>query len=155
MGITPACAGKRVAHFKHLPSTWDHPRVCGEKSYRRLQFLRTLGSPPRVRGKVFHYLAPCFLDGITPACAGKSNSIAVILLASKDHPRVCGEKAKKSPKNQGLRSLLLSNFIQFLIHLKCSHAVAQRAMALLHFDLKIGRKSPQSIIRNLAFVSSC
>ena len=30
--ITPACAGKRQAEHRHRQKTWDHPRVCGEKS---------------------------------------------------------------------------------------------------------------------------
>ena len=32
-------------------------------------------------------------DGITPACAGKSNYTTRELLTTQDHPRVCGEKS--------------------------------------------------------------
>ena len=51
-----------------------------------------MGSPPHVRGKeVFDfYFAGVF--GITPACAGKSNSRCPVLPLSEDHPRMCGEK---------------------------------------------------------------
>ena len=31
-GITPACAGKRLAIIRHLPLLQDHPRMCGEKA---------------------------------------------------------------------------------------------------------------------------
>ena len=30
---------------------------------------------------------------ITPACAGKSLSVSVVVHSVKDHPRVCGEKS--------------------------------------------------------------
>ena len=32
---------------------------------------------------------------ITPACAGKSTSVTSSVISGKDHPRMCGEKAKK------------------------------------------------------------
>ena len=31
VGITPACAGKRIAGRNLLCGQWDHPRMCGEK----------------------------------------------------------------------------------------------------------------------------
>ena len=31
-------------------------------------------------------------NGITPACAGKSNQITPVSRRGEDHPRVCGEK---------------------------------------------------------------
>ena len=31
-GITPAYAGKSTLHRDDAPLSWDHPRVCGEKS---------------------------------------------------------------------------------------------------------------------------
>ena len=51
-----------------------------------------MGSPPRMRGKGVG--APHFAGdlGITPACAGKSYSLALFLGLHRDHPRVCGEK---------------------------------------------------------------
>ena len=71
---------------------WDHPRVCGEKWALILLQGYGLGSPPRVRGKAhFHIHAPHSL-GITPACAGKSESCVCLWYDCWDHPRVCGEK---------------------------------------------------------------
>ena len=51
-----------------------------------------LGSPPRVRGKVYVFLVSSPAHGITPACAGKSCLNVIFCLFDWDHPRVCGEK---------------------------------------------------------------
>ena len=73
VGITPACAGKRLMTVLTLDSQWDHPRVCGEKMLHFSGRIPSSGSPPRVRGKaVWPVLLPLPL-GITPACAGKSS----------------------------------------------------------------------------------
>ena len=70
-GITPACAGKRkLSHCELLPR-WDHPRVCGEKSCIKIVLPWILGSPPRMRGKVIGACSLSYVNGITPAYAGK------------------------------------------------------------------------------------
>ena len=74
-GITPACAGKRASSFHSMLTRWDHPRVCGEKQLGKNATDYTLGSPPRVRGKVSVDEVNVFHGGITPACAGKSCSL--------------------------------------------------------------------------------
>ena len=51
-GITPACAGKRIDEATSLHHARDHPRVCGEKHAARSDAIKSVGSPPRVRGKV-------------------------------------------------------------------------------------------------------
>ena len=93
------CAGKGGpgGHGDHPPcytylSSWDHPRVCGEKSRAGPVRWCSPGSPPRMRGK------ECFErdfnshDRITPAYAGKSASAAAPAAAPWDHPSVCGVK---------------------------------------------------------------
>ena len=50
------------------------------------------GSPPRMRGKGTQFLSNLRCVGITPACAGKSLVRELLLIVSRDHPRVCGEK---------------------------------------------------------------
>ena len=91
-GITPACAGKSPLHA-FQPAAWgDHPRVCGEKQNYVIVWSRCLGSPPRVRGKVPGFSSAYSLNGITPACAGKSSGPWKICEKQGDHPRVCGEK---------------------------------------------------------------
>ena len=54
--ITPAYAGKSRSLLHDRERSWDHPRVCGEKLWIVSSALRSLGSPPRMRGKV-HGLA--------------------------------------------------------------------------------------------------
>ena len=90
--ITPACAGKSQIQRGVLYTAEDHPRVCGEKTLRIDVFDASVGSPPRVRGKVHRVSVFVHDHGITPACAGKSAVLARVVIAYRDHPRVCGEK---------------------------------------------------------------
>ena len=71
-GITPAHAGKRN---------------CGSNDA-----LRTMGSPPHMRGKVRQGRLPSHPRGITPAHAGKRDADVIYFTGGKDHPRTCGEK---------------------------------------------------------------
>ena len=93
-GITPACAGKRSRRTGRRWRSRDHPRVCGEKGPEEMARYLMGGSPPHVRGKVGLRLIAAQDDGITPACAGKSEPPGSGLGASGDHPRMCGEKTK-------------------------------------------------------------
>ena len=90
--ITPACAGKSDREHLRLPSLWDHPRMCGEKRRSSHQCRRGRGSPPHVRGKVAPMHPGIAPLGITPACAGKSESAPLVSMVFRDHPRMCGEK---------------------------------------------------------------
>ena len=96
-GITPACAGKSSSSFSRMSIMRDHPRVCGEKRCGRGVHSIHQGSPPRVRGKGTRHDNSNRRDRITPACAGKSNKLWLVLDCEWDHPRVCGEKTKKIP----------------------------------------------------------
>ena len=96
-GITPAYAGKSVKFCPHSPFLKDHPRVCGEKAGLAVSLAGRLGSPPRMRGKVYPAARQFRQLGITPAYAGKSGSPARQSACRVDHPRVCGEKTKKIP----------------------------------------------------------
>ena len=51
VGITPACAGRRILFPDFRTTSGDHPRVCGEKYDRNLSTMPHRGSPPRVRGE--------------------------------------------------------------------------------------------------------
>ena len=74
----------------------DHPRACGENSFVKFPSKMSLGSPPRVRGKL--YLLRDSLDriGITPARAGKTLPAPVCIRRRRDHPRACGENVTNS-----------------------------------------------------------
>ena len=78
-GITPACAGKTNMVQKGLFGVRDHPRVCGKNAMIRQPKGRFLGSPPRVREKLMRSNLFSLRTGITPACAGKTNILLLIL----------------------------------------------------------------------------
>ena len=90
--ITPACAGRSGQAIFNLPDWRDHPRVCGEKSPSMRYSRATRGSPPRARGEEYSPGGHGGMDGITPACAGRSNLYGQPEFSGGDHPRVRGEK---------------------------------------------------------------
>ena len=73
------------------PLQQDHPRVCGENSWRLCFSGRQRGSPPRVRGKPGEIVGRQYQSRITPACAGKTQAPDGYCPHPEDHPRVCGE----------------------------------------------------------------
>ena len=88
-------AGKSISCSIPAEDCQDHPRVCGEKKIHEV-FLTASGSPPHVRGKAVGGLGPEMPFRITPAHAGKRWCRRVTVLASRDHPRTCGEKEVKT-----------------------------------------------------------
>ena len=92
--ITPACAGKTSSICPPIPCTPDHPRVCGENSFDSALIKEPVGSPPRVRGKLYPDTPGRQRPRITPACAGKTARMADLAARTADHPRVCGENAE-------------------------------------------------------------
>ena len=91
-GITPAHAGKRCSSQFPRCRTWDHPRACGEKRVAFSPRIVRVGSPPRMRGKVWRAPSAIQHNGITPAHAGKSCRKQPVHIAAGDHPRTRGEK---------------------------------------------------------------
>ena len=71
-GIIPACAGNTPSLSLLHVGFGDHPRVCGEHSYRLIVASVEQGSSPRVRGTLHHAERLSDLDGIIPACAGNT-----------------------------------------------------------------------------------
>ena len=53
-----------------------------------------------MRGKGGYEVMYFTQDGITPAYAGKSFFDTKVYELSRDHPRLCGEKTKKIPKQR-------------------------------------------------------
>ena len=117
--IAPAYAGKRRSDWIIRSIYWDHPRVCGEKASPARSSWPPPGSPPHVRGKVeveeeqaglqgitpacagkslLRVVGQCYEPGITPARAGKRTSDAAGIAFWWDHPRVCGEKSSSSSR---------------------------------------------------------
>ena len=73
-GITPAHAGKTFFHPCPHKREKDHPRACGENGNPDLKIQGILGSPPRMRGKLFGTISRTRRRRITPAHAGKTSA---------------------------------------------------------------------------------
>ena len=95
IGITPAYAGKRLLPTIQITEWQDHPRLCGEKVFRRPELLKLEGSPPPMRGKAQDRGERRCVHRITPAYAGKRTATAKGYALIGDHPRLCGEKLQK------------------------------------------------------------
>ena len=80
-GITPACAGNRLAAEEGGSQQEDHPRVCGEQLLWGVGRNNMEGSPPRVRGTGDLHFVVKIAHGITPACAGNRKAAAADRLA--------------------------------------------------------------------------
>ena len=93
VGITPACAGTSRVCESFYFCREDHPRVCGDKRTQTQRQRDRRGSPPRVRGQVTERGGAPVVFRITPACAGTSPLSHYRRITSRDHPRVCGDKA--------------------------------------------------------------
>ena len=90
--ITPAYAGKSRPHITSGEPSWDHPRLCGEKVRQCLTSYGGQGSPPPMRGKANANFNRLPASRITPAYAGKRLPDTERGRATRDHPRLCGEK---------------------------------------------------------------
>ena len=99
-GITPAYAGKSPRTPLAASHARDHPRVCGEKYTCAAVRAGSLGSPPRMRGKVHNAPRGKRFLGITPAYAGKSLRPVPARRKPRDHPRVCGEKRRAKERTK-------------------------------------------------------
>ena len=94
--ITPAHAGKTQENAETYPGTQDHPRACGENSWKSAVVSRPGGSPPRMRGKPSGSKTANRESRITPAHAGKTRTRASVQPEKRDHPRACGENKRLS-----------------------------------------------------------
>ena len=92
--ITPAYAGKSQCNTISAKNKKDHPRLCGEKFSFTCFCFNIMGSPPPMRGKVYHKTKGVLSTGITPAYAGKSSADSSHTNRGRDHPRLCGEKTR-------------------------------------------------------------
>ena len=72
LGITPAHAGKTTALRASESRVRDHPRACGENGTGERCVQASVGSPPRMRGKLVFVFFEYLDGGITPAHAGKT-----------------------------------------------------------------------------------
>ena len=89
--ITPACAGKTRRGVGKAGLRGDHPRMRGEDCLHGGDHFPRTGSPPHARGRpaLLFRRFPDF--GITPACAGKTQSAPSARSATPDHPACAGK----------------------------------------------------------------
>ena len=91
----------------------DHPRVCGEHYAIKDSMADYTGSSPRMRGTHRRRSGQRHCKGIIPAYAGNTWWNVAPVVASRDHPRVCGEHSQfaeipsplqgSSPRMRGTR----------------------------------------------------
>lgn len=91
--INPARAGNTTSSPHRSAADRDQPRVCGEYGWTILQREVGQGSAPRMRGIQHHAMIRRVDSGISPACAGNTNSGSSSPTTRSDQPRVCGEHA--------------------------------------------------------------
>ena len=91
--LIPACAGKTVHANSFTSTPQAHPRVCGENLGRHHGRYYPLGSSPRVRGKLWFVFGNVLVNGLIPACAGKTSPALMVSFDIGAHPRVCGENS--------------------------------------------------------------
>ena len=89
--LIPACAGKTGSSPRESRAAAAHPRVCGENYNLFHLIYDTVGSSPRVRGKLVELFRTWDVNRLIPACAGKTSDNALKLIPCAAHPRVCGE----------------------------------------------------------------
>ena len=115
--ITPACAGKTTRKTFLTLRRKDHPRVCGENLLPLVTQAITIGSPPRVRGKLLNTRRKLF--------------------NVEDHPRVCGEnydEFKGNIKNIGSPPRVrgkLSRFMSSRISQRITPACAGKTLGVV------------------------
>ena len=95
-GLIPACAGKTGRNNESRCVTRAHPRVCGENVAPIFPMRSSMGSSPRVRGKLGCGLVMVWYCGLIPACAGKTYSPDRLSRYLEAHPRVCGENSVRA-----------------------------------------------------------
>ena len=103
--ITPACAGNTSFFPSESPWLQDHPRLRGEYGRMTIRNHFTQGSPPLARGIQQQAHMGTQYHGITPACAGNTQSLQGKKKRGWDHPRLRGEYTKKIPYLQPFPNL--------------------------------------------------
>ena len=92
--LIPACAGKTTSPTPCGSTGRAHPRVCGENGSGTRRCALRPGSSPRVRGKQHPRQPGRHLEGLIPACAGKTVRRSQCRGPHGAHPRACGENLR-------------------------------------------------------------
>ena len=92
----PAYAGKTEAQVLLHEVDSEHPRVCGENFANKASWNQSVGTSPRMRGKLGGATMEYRADRNIPAYAGKTYECWFSGSRMAEHPRVCGENRFKS-----------------------------------------------------------
>ena len=96
-GSPPHARGRPPQQSAQPHNRADHPRMRGEDGRSRPRWVRTSGSPPHARGRLRRVARHCDVNGITPACAGKTRVRSPSSADRRDHPRMRGEDVDAVP----------------------------------------------------------
>ena len=91
IGITPAYAGRTVIILAWLGDLRDHPRLRGKNLDHTNLKRSVMGSPPLTREEREFECDWLYLEGITPAYAGRTLRINALSTLKQDHPRLRGK----------------------------------------------------------------
>ena len=94
IGIIPADAGSTDEAQELRADYADHPRGCGEHLFQYSVAARRVGSSPRMRGAPHDHASGVVQNRIIPADAGSTRDKWLMVSASRDHPRGCGEHCR-------------------------------------------------------------
>ena len=142
VGSPPAYAGKSRGPRKGSRCRQDHPRVCGEKEMLAQAGAIWVGSPPRMRGKVWPMSTPLSPVRITPAYAGKRTPYIPMSSTPRDHPRTCGEKIEYT----GIHRVVLGS----PPHMRGKVALLGEGQVKLGITLAYARKSETAAGHSIA-----
>ena len=101
-GSSPRMRGTPLVSDVYAEWMEDHPRVCGEHAQETERRAQESGSSPRMRGTPSGHIQTDTRLGIIPAYAGNTISHGVRYAGLRDHPRVCGEHAKRLGFGRGV-----------------------------------------------------
>ena len=90
-GLIPAHAGKTLARCALGVDVEAHPRACGENTQVGILSSLSMGSSPRMRGKLKVCSRAFSWPGLIPAHAGKTFLPTTHFRGQGAHPRACGE----------------------------------------------------------------
>ncbi len=89
--ITPAYAGTTSYAWIVALGFEDHPRIRGDNTLLKEIRWNLVGSPPHTRGQLFTQNSCDDSGRITPAYAGTTLMLLILMQKSRDHPRIRGD----------------------------------------------------------------
>ena len=99
--IIPAHAGQTARPCTSSADLTDHPRACGANRHVVKRRPQSVGSSPRMRGKLLLCFRVPSLVRIIPAHAGQTPPSGLATSGTPDHPRACGANAKVASSKFG------------------------------------------------------